>query len=389
MNHKFRLAFGLVVVLFVFLSGLACSVGDFIPSFGVQPTVAAVLPPVETQLAQIGKTPLPALPTLVATLSTLPTLEITLPTLPSATQTSIITNVQSGLEKVDSYRMTFVMKVVGKDRDGKDANQEMKLLQEVIKSKESVHTLMNSSGVSATDSPGYIEIYQISKIGYMLVTDPSTKKFTCLSYSSDKPIYDQNALMTPDEMLGGIQKDVLIGRGETVNGVKTDHYKLAQANVGSGLIRKGAGEVWIAQDGGYVVRLVSQSDGEFTLSSKTVTGTTTVTYDLTDVNKIAQITVPAECTAASEGMKDLPIPANATDKSSIGDIQTFSSPDAPKAVADYFRKELPAQGWKITKDSSFDTVVMLSAEKDSRKFSIMITPGKDNKGSSVIITKEQ
>jgi hypothetical protein len=65
---------------------------------------------------------------------------------------------------------------------------------------------------------------------------------------------------------------------------------------------------------------------------------------------------------------------------------TFNSPDAPKTVADYFRKELIAKGWKITNDSAMDVVVMISIQKDTRKFQVMITPG-DKGGSSVIITK--
>ena len=83
---------------------------------------------------------------------------------------------------------------------------------------------------------------------------------------------------------------------------------------------------------------------------------------------------------------DLPIPPNATDQASLGGIITFSSPDAPKTVGDYYRKQVVANGWKIASDTSMDALVMLTVTKDTRSFSIMITTGKDNKGSSVVIT---
>ena len=160
---------------------------------------------------------------------------------------------------------------------------------------------------------------------------------------------------------------------------------MRKADLGFGIATTQAGEMWIAQDGGYLVKLASQGDGDFGLSADKIKGKVILTYDLTEVNKLANITLPAECQASTEAIKDVPVPPNAADQSSFGEMLTFSSPDAPKTVAEFYRKELVVKGWKITSDSNLDTVVMLSIQKDTRKFQIMITPG--DKGAAVIITK--
>ncbi len=86
-------------------------------------------------------------------------------------------------------------------------------------------------------------------------------------------------------------------------------------------------------------------------------------------------------------LQDFPIPSNATGQGALGDILTFTSPDVPTIVGDFYRTSLPGQGWTLGSDSSLDTLVMLTIQKDARKFTIMISPGANNQGSSVVITR--
>jgi hypothetical protein len=171
--------------------------------------------------------------------------------------------------------------------------------------------------------------------------------------------------------------------------VKADHYKVEQSNLGFGTTTSQSGEVWLAQDGGYMVKFTGTAQGDFTIFSDTTKGTVTWNYDLTDANKLKEIVLPTECKEAAAGISDLPIPPNATDQGNLGDLITFTSPDAPKVVGEYYRKNLPLQGWKILSDTNMDTVVMMTIQKDTRKYSIMIASGSANKGSSVVITKAQ
>lgn len=190
-------------------------------------------------------------------------------------------------------------------------------------------------------------------------------------------------------MVNSIKLQSLVAKGETVNGVKADHYKVEQSSLGFGTATSQSGDVWLAQSGGYMVKYTGTAQGDFNIFSDTTNGTTVWTYDLTGANQLKEIVLPAACADAAAAVSDIPIPPNATDQGNLGDLITFTSPDAPKTVGDYFRGALPGKGWKIVSDTNLDTVIMMTIQKDTRKYTLMISPGNANKGSSVVITKAQ
>jgi hypothetical protein len=371
----------ILVVLAAMLVSMACSLSSIVPNLGGEDATAT---PEVAVLVPTG----PALPTEPgkATVQAKPTLAAETP-LPASTGAPQIADVQAGLDTLDSYRLNYNMTVTGKDPKGADAKQELKLLQETVKSKASLHTVWGGSGWAANKNPSSFEIFQIGKTSYMLTPAKDTTPATCMSFSNDKPAFDQSQLLTPNELMGGLQGGALVARGEMVNGVKADHYKLLKANLGFGVTTAQVGDMWLAQDGGFLVKFVGQADGDFSLSADQIKGTVVWDYNLTQINQLKEIVLPAECLASAGAIQDLPVPPNATNQSSFGEIVTFNSPDAPKVVADFFRKELPGKGWKITSDSNLGTVVIMAIQKDTRKFSIMITPGQGDQGTAVVITK--
>jgi hypothetical protein len=389
-----RNAFGIVVLLAAMLVSMACSLSSVLPDLGGEdatatPEVAVLVPtgaPIPTNPPAATEAPMATAAATAVKPTTPPTGTAQPAPTGAAPQTQ---DMQTGLDKLDSYRMNYTMTVTGKNAKGVDAKQEIKLLQETIKSKESMRTSWSGTGMSADKNASIFDIYQIGKTGYMMTAAVGTTKASCMSFSSDKPAFDQKALLTPDELLAGLQSDALVARGEMMNGVKTDHYKLKKANLGFGVATSQTGELWVAQEGGFLVKFLGQAEGDFSLTADKVKGTVTWDYNLTEVNKLKDIVLPPECTASTQAIADLPIPPNAVEKNTFGEIITFNSPDAPKVVADFFRKELPAQGWKITSDTNLGTVVMMSIQKDTRKFSIMITPGQNDKGTAVVISKGQ
>jgi len=384
MSHLNRLSV-LCVVLAAVLVSMACSISSIVPNLAGDDATAT--PQVAVPMGAAAPTQM-VVPTTDGKVTTAPKpTSAAGPTLPVATGAPQIENVQAGLDKLDSYRMNYNMTVTGKDAKGAEAKQELKLLQETIKSKESLRTSWTGLGMSADKSASAFDMYQIGKTSYILTLVKDNPKGTCMSFSSDKPAFDKSQLITPAELMAGVQSDNLVARGETVNGVKADHYKLKKANLGFGVATSQVGDVWVAQDGGYLVKFLGQAEGDFSLSADQIKGMVVWDYNLTEINKLKEILLPAECTASAGAMADLPVPSNALEKSSFGEIITFNSPDAPKAVADFYRKELPAKGWKIANDSDLGPVVMLTIQKDTRKFSLMITPGTGDKGTSVVITK--
>lgn len=373
---RFESRFAVLVFVALVFSSLACSINfgggtetpTQTPGSAVQTPGSVVQFPSPTPAQQATQPPAQTIPTLAAALPQFGA-------------------VNSNLDKLDSYRIVFSMGFKGKDKDGKDVDQTVTILQEKIKSKNSSHMKMSGMDLG---SDGFLEMFQVDKTAWMYIKSKDQPKATCLSYSSDKPAVQENDLITPDEVVKDLTAESLVAKGETVNGIKADHYKLKKPNFGMSNVTSSSGDIWVAQDGGYVVRLNGKADGTFDITGKQIIGTMTYNYDLSDVNKLTGITLPAECKTQAESSSDLPIYPTATDKFNMGDdMISYKTPDSVDVVAAWLRKELPNRGWKITQDSNMGGVAMLAIEKSGKKLQVMVTPGQGNKGSQVIFSKAQ
>ncbi len=361
--------------------------------FAILVLLAAIL--VNTSCAPAGSSPTEspkATQTPQATATTAPTnTPVPPPTDTPAPETSApeLSSIDSNVSQLGSYRMSMVFKVTGKDADDKPQDQTMTFMQEVNTAANSLHfSISGFEAVFGTGaSTGTMEFYQLDKNTYLITTMENQSTPTCMSFSSEDTSFDKNAI-DPGTMMKDIVPGALIDRGEVVNGVKTDHYKVKNVGVGFGNLTSESGEVWIAQDGGYAVHFVGQAEGIFDLSTS-IKGQMNWTYDMKDVNQTFTIDLPEICANQKSALGDLPIPDNATQVSSLGQIITFGSPDKPDVVAKYFRDNLPGKGWKITEDSAMgDTLFMLTAEKDGKSLSFMIAADDKTKGTSVIITSQ-
>ncbi len=367
-------SFTIFVLIAAILASAGCAAGGQV---GSSPTPTLPPPPTPTQTPQPTATATPLPPP-----TETPQPEAVAPELSS---------INSNVDKLDSFRLNMTFKVKGTDADDKVTDMTMTLVQEVVRASKSIHFAMSgfnemfaSSGLDV-DS---MEIYQLDKSSYLIMKAANQATPTCMSFTGEEATFDESA-MDPGTMMKDITPGALIARGEMVNGVKTDHYNVENAGVGFGDVKSASGEVWIAQDGGYAVRFTGEAEGTFDLAT-TLTGNMTWSYDLKDINQTFTIELPAICASQQSALGDLPLPDNATKVNSLGQMITFSSPDKPDVVAQYFRTNLPGKGWKITEDSAMGaSLVMLTVQKDSQVLSVMIAADDQSGGSSVIITPKE
>ena len=120
----------------------------------------------------------------------------------------------------------------------------------------------------------------------------------------------------------------------------------------------------------------------FGLGSNTATGEGTWTWELSDVNEPFEIKPPEGC----EGSQlDLPIMADATEKSRFGDMTTYKTAGKPADVATFYKDELAAAGWKPEGEpTEMGEVVILNFAKDDLKLNVMITASEG--ATQVILT---
>jgi hypothetical protein len=378
MSH-FKRRMGVFVFLAAALASLACSVTSLLPGAAVAtattPPEAAVVKPTQTVVQLTA--------TIKSTISAA-----------ANNSTPAVSALKKGLDKLDSYKMVYSITIDGVDENGKPTKQNMKLVQEIVKSKDSSHLFIQGNGFdmeimgSSVGTDG-MDFFQLAKTGYLLMPSKDNTAPSCISFASDKPAIDTTLLLTPESMVGDLQAQSIIERGKSINGVRTDHYQVQNSVLSFGTATAETGEMWVSQDNGYLVRYSGMADGEFTLTTSKVKGRATFSYDLTNVNLLKEITLPETCRLDTVSIQDLPVPANATEQGTFAGIFTFSSPDTPKVVAAFYRKQLVVKGWKITSDTDMGTVSMISISKDTRKFQIMIALGTNNVGTSVVVTKLQ
>ncbi len=93
----------------------------------------------------------------------------------------------------------------------------------------------------------------------------------------------------------------LVGN-ETVNGIPTRHYKLDVKTINALARQRGAtaqlksGDVWIATQGDYIVRMVVDGTGNLAANTGVdFSGNVNLTLNVSDLNRIPPIQLPSQC----------------------------------------------------------------------------------------------
>jgi hypothetical protein len=148
--------------------------------------------------------------------------------------------------------------------------------------------------------------------GYVEMTAPQVM---CNKLPESGDLGKLQEAFTQEMTVSGLSQDkiqtvqgTLIGE-EKINGVATKRYKLTAAELkkmskGQKGARYTAAEVWVANDGDYLVQLQTSGTGlssasAFASSSGTFKGSMSMVYTLNSVNKPLKITLPASCKGES------------------------------------------------------------------------------------------
>jgi hypothetical protein len=130
---------------------------------------------------------------------------------------------------------------------------------------------------------------------------------------------------------------------ETVNGVASLHYHFD--NMGLPLEEQGAsGEVWLAQQGGYVVKYTLSIPGPAKPTGQGVEIAETLSYELKDINSSTQIELPAGCVPV---LVDFPAMADAQNLYRGSGILDYTSPSGLAQVIPFYNQALPPLGWTL------------------------------------------
>ncbi len=294
-----------------------------------------------------------------------------------------LSGLTDGLGGLSSYKSTFKLGFAGKDEGGEPVNGTWESREEFIREPAAQRIAFVITGFEgeAAAQGGTFELITVGDTSYMVTEDADGTR-TCVSMSSGDTTGIESGMFSP-AMMGGVSGAQYVG-SETVNGIPTKRYTWSESGLSGLGFASAKGEVWVAEDGEYTVKYTGEASGKGALMGPEWDGTLTFEYDLTEPNGSFVIEPPADCQTAAS---DIPLMADAYDKASFGEMQSYTSDSSLEAVRAFYEAEMPANGWQLSGEPvAMEGFATLEFTKDGRTAQLVLAYDADAQATSVIIT---
>ncbi len=153
---------------------------------------------------------------------------------------------------------------------------------------------------------------------------------------------------------------------EEVNGVQTRRYAFDDASLGYPSGTKVEGQVWLAVDGGYVVKYSLHIQDEGAFFGEGTKGEQNYEYELDEINAVSGPELPEGCLPV---LTDFPAMADATDIQRLPEVLAYTSPSDISQIQSFYEQELQDQDWTLSSShplSDGGTTLVFLQEKDSK-----------------------
>ncbi len=267
-----------------------------------------------------------------------------------------------GLDGLASYTATLTVSFDGTADGQARAWSSVSRLQHTSQPPASVLAI-EASGDAETPEPAVVAeaagaAYQLSADG-TCVSQPAEQQSSILPFR--EPIAQLPGLLGAEE-----------AGSEPWNRIAANHYTFD----GRAILEAGAGtttgEIWVAADGGHVLRFVRSTTADATYFGEGIAGTMTWEYLLSDINALTSIALPAGC------QLDVPIMAGATDVIVLPRFVRFSTQSSVADIAAFYSDQLAAAGWATGADPFVgDDRAAIPFEKGSQVMYLLINPGEN------------
>ena len=289
---------------------------------------------------------------------------------------------EDALSELDTYRMRFEWSL--EKADG--STESLTMEQSATRQPPAQHFRIGSAG----ESIEYIQIENQVWIRYGEEWMQSTSETT-----GDLTEEFGAGLMEGSDWIDDVEAEdyEYIGK-ETVNGIKTRHYRASYdenllsllGQEGPDDIDEGTADVWIANENNlptFVVRLELEIKG--TSDSENVTGR--LTQEVYDVNTNIVIEPPED--AGSGGLPDdIPLYPDAEGLTTFGPMTTFTVEDDVETVNEFYADALKNAGWSEVTENALSTEEMATTtwQKDGETLTLNIVKSSGDDGTQVMFT---
>jgi len=294
---------------------------------------------------------------------------------------------------MSSYRATMHITIQG-TQAGETIDETIEFMMEQTTEPPAQHIAINGMGM-IEEGMDSIEMYQVEGMMYMNMGG----EWMSMPATEDQGF--EEGLLSPSDLLDDACGWKSQGKTE-INGIEVSHWSASKDDIQEcmaaeeekmvGELTDAGGDIYVAVDGNYIVQMdifYEGKDIDFALQDteeKIEEGRVEIHYQVADVNQPFTITVPEEALSAGAPPEDIPVPADAQETSSMFGMITFYSPSTPQEVADFYKAEMPNNGWTEVSFNDLGGTFMLEYSKDARSASFIISADEDKGLTSVLIT---
>jgi hypothetical protein len=300
--------------------------------------------------------------------------------------------ITEGNLEFDSYRFQIMMSFSDTDADGNELRQSIDGDMSFTTDPEATAVNMRLEGFEG-EMEGFEQFSMVQMEGTTYMSLPG---FGCISSQATEDELENPfaELMAPDTILGDLEGARRVGE-ETINGIATVHYTFDETALEeeSGEVERAQGDLYVAQDGGYLVRLVIDAEGQMDFFDQDTVGTGTMRmeFNLTDVNEPIEIAPPADC--GSEGgaaSSDLPMLEDAYDVSSFAGFVSYLTNTSFEDTVAFYEEALAAEGWQKDEDESLlvSGSAILSYTRDGETLNLTVGEDSESDATFVLIITE-
>lgn len=294
----------------------------------------------------------------------------------------------------DNYQFNMDFRFTTLNEAGNPYDQIMRADVMVTTDPAAISMTMNVSGIPelATFGDGSdITMVQLPDATYMAV--PS---LGCLLAPDDGTIAQSVADLTDaNNFLNVVNNAEFVGT-ETVNGFETHHYQFDRSNLktdNSENFESLAGDLYLAVDGGYLVRLEMTGSGIISdfVTDQPRNGDLFLTMNLNQANADLVVTAPEECTAVDSATAiQYPQLPDARDTVTMPGMMSYETETAVSEAAAFYVQALTAEGWREDIENAIfnDTTTVLTFTKDETELAVTIGTDPVSGLTSVIIVSE-
>jgi hypothetical protein len=305
--------------------------------------------------------------------------------------TAPINDLGYGLSELESFQIELVQSLDGVDQAGNPIILTVTNTQEIIKPLQIFHLILRSE--TAIETSQFFEVYRFGNEVYLIDSDQNTGEIACTAFTEDLEAFNASEI---DAGLSLIFSDLSVGEkveeGVLVNDILTDHYLVNDLKMANSNLENANGEIWFAQNGGYIVRFEGIATGESVSVVEGVQGSGTIkwTFNLSEVNQITEITLPKTCSLMAEGgINDIPVPEDAMEVTKIGSMLSFSTSQEPAELAEYYRLEMANSAYQLKEEIVYEDFYAYTFEKAEETVTIILALGKSGGSEATIIIEEK